>query len=173
MPMDRRREQTRNTYDQKTTDPDTLCMHSGNRHSPPLRLDLKLSFLIKSIVMDSSSGTGTSHSFGAIGPRCWGNSYDVLLLTLNSFTLNVDNNDNNVHMTLLSLTSVSLSQQLSLAWWHCVCCPSFPVLSTPSRPKRMVALPESGRPSWVWFYQRFFLQKGCFLFFFHHCTVHA
>ena len=55
---------------------------------------------------------------------------------------------------LLSLTRVSLSQQVSLAWCHDDCCSLFPVLSSPSWLLQMAALPESG--------SGFFLLKGSF-----------
>jgi len=61
------------------------------------------------------------------------------------------------HMTLLlSLTCVSLSQQVSLAWCYGACCPFFPVLSTPSCSRQMAALLGSGSDG------GFFLLKGSF-----------
>ena len=62
-----------------------------------------------------------------------------------------------VHMTsLLSLTCVSLSQQVSLAWCYGACCLLFPVLSAPSWSRQMAALPGSGSDG------GFFLLKGSF-----------
>jgi len=61
------------------------------------------------------------------------------------------------HMTsLLSLTRVSLSQQVSLAWCYGARCPLFPVLSAPSRWRQMAVLPGSGSDG------GFFLLKGSF-----------
>jgi len=44
---------------------------------------------------------------------------------------------------LLSLTCVSLSQQVSLAGCYGACCPFFSVLSNPSSSRQMAALPGS------------------------------
>ena len=62
---------------------------------------------------------------------------------------------------LLSLTCVSLSQQVSLAWCYGACCPLFPVLSTPSWSRQMSALPGSGSDG------------GFFLFSLYSRLVHA
>jgi len=57
---------------------------------------------------------------------------------------------------LLSLTSFSLSQQVSLVWCYGACCPLFSVLSAPSWLRQMAALPGSGSDG------GFFLLKGSF-----------
>jgi len=63
---------------------ETSCQFGFRKQTPslPLRLGLKLSFLIKHIVSDGSGDPETSHSYAALGLDCWGTSHDAPLLPL-------------------------------------------------------------------------------------------
>ena len=71
----------------------------------------KTSSLKRFIVRDESADPEKSHSCVVVGLYYWGTSHNAPFLTLISFTLHVQ-------MTLLSLTCVSLSQQVSLSWCY-------------------------------------------------------